>query len=165
MIFNKTNTQFKQDFVKFFVYSIQYSDRNGKASIHVWKTIKLRTLHWSGICRYYAAFPALNQKSEPSYISTNINFVLDKWPSDKTRTDLITAKWITPDSSRKSKRKPPATMDNYNPIRRDVKRNKFGHKRTYCGRNLTRGMADNFNNWQRLCWYNENYDASKCVIF
>lgn len=110
--------------------------------------------------KYYAAFPALNQKSEPSYISTNINFVLDKWPSDKTRTDLITAKWITPDSSRKSKRKPPATMDNYNPIRRDVKRNKFGHKRTYCGRNLTRGMADNFNNWQRLCWYNENYDAN-----
>ncbi|XP_066145405.1 uncharacterized protein [Euwallacea fornicatus] len=96
--------------------------------------------------KYYAAFPPLSQKSD-LYFSSNISLVLDKWPSNKSNTNLIAAKWTPPGSSKKSKRRynnnqPLNENTMKTPSRDNQNRNRFGHKRTHCGRDLSKEAAD-----------------------
>ncbi|XP_066245520.1 uncharacterized protein [Euwallacea similis] len=96
--------------------------------------------------KYYAAFPPLSQKSD-LYFTSNISLVLDKWPSDKSKTNLISAKWTPPGSSKKSKRRynNNQLLNENNmktPSRDNQNRNRFGHKRTHCGRDLSREAAE-----------------------
>ncbi|CAG9772609.1 unnamed protein product [Ceutorhynchus assimilis] len=118
--------------------------------------------------RYFAAFPPLNNKQENSYFSSNIHLVSSKWPSpEKERADSVAAKWTNSGSPKKAKRKPKRQLKTTNlkpEFTMSNNRNRFGNKRTHCGRNLTKEMEDNIANWEFVYNNNNNYqDEDQCL--
>ncbi|XP_076257964.1 uncharacterized protein LOC143195017 isoform X1 [Rhynchophorus ferrugineus] len=107
--------------------------------------------------KYYAAFPPLNQK-EGSYITSNINLVVGKWPSpDKSldKIDLISAAKWTPGSPKKSKKKLKQRQNNEPSMKLSRNnKNRLGHKKANCVKNLSREMEYNVANWEFV--YNNN---------